>query len=788
MVRRVGFPVLLLALGLVAGVLVARLPPDFERTVVTRHDHNSDPLQTAVLLRFDVDSLLHHPFRYFQPPFLYPDPNPMRGTEPLIAEALLAVPLRLVLGDRPAPVFTLVRIFTLALLTLGTGLMLRELGASPALALLGGVLAVLVASTPFFFDRLQAVSLQWLPLGILFGARYWRQGRLAQAVAFGVCVFLTVQASLYTTVMLLAVVPFLVPLLRFGRGRNGAGRRTLALAGAALIAGGVSLLVLWPYLGLRADVAVYSSPSFLQEKSWGEAALNALVTTPPEYEGNRWPPAPPARWYGSYPNAAVYPGAAFVLLLGAVAILALVDAVRARRRRDPAPPQGAFEWSKWGLVLLLAALVGTVVHSARAGPSAATQMGAGVLLWGTLVCWWVRLALWPAPQGDGDGLRLLASAASFAALVLLLLSFGSPIRLDTLGPPLLDGLFRPLSSVLTPLRELRELRRFLLPAGWAAVVALILMAERHLRRRPRALAVSLAVALLAVGIGERLRADTKKVFVPPPPAPYALLGSSTGTGGLLELPFESWGRVRSVHRMLWQPSHGRPVVAGKTGIDPGWYTPAREVFNEFPSEESVLLLRTWGLDSVLDRRREAAPLDGDTLRAGVVLRGRQNERGGQREWRLFDLTPLDPMPTLPPEPAPGPGTWRQPEAAAGDVAAVSAMDASLDTAGEVTRPEGLELWIPDGGSVTAVELDYGPGRFNRVPPRLRVLGLVDGVWEDLTRPPSGALLRARAADLLLRRQSARLVVTLQPRPARRLRLVSSRVPWDLPEVRVRVRP
>ena len=132
MLRRAGPPALLFALGLVSAVLVARLPPDFERTVVTRHHHGSDPLLTAVLLRFDVASLLHHPSRYFQPPFLYPDPNPQRGTEPLIAEALLAVPFRLVLGDRPAAVFTWVRIVTLALVTLGTGLMLRELGGGRA--------------------------------------------------------------------------------------------------------------------------------------------------------------------------------------------------------------------------------------------------------------------------------------------------------------------------------------------------------------------------------------------------------------------------------------------------------------------------------------------------------------------------------------------------------------------------------------------------------------------------------------------------------------------------------
>jgi hypothetical protein len=340
--------------------------------------------------------------------------------------------------------------------------------------------------------------------------------------------------------------------------------------------------------------------------------------------------------------------------------------------------------------------------------------------------------------------------------------------------------------VLTPLRELRELKRFLVPAGWAAVVACVLMLERHLRRRPPAAAIALTVALLALGVGERLHADTKKVFVPLPPAPYALLEDSSGTGGLLELPFERWGRVRAVHRMLWQPSHGRPIVAGKTGIDPGWYTPAREVFNEFPSEESVRLMRAWGLDSVLDRRREAGPVDADPFPEGVVLRGRRTEKGGGREWRLFDV--LGPSPALAAEPAPGPGTWLRPGAATGDAAAARATDGSPDTAGEVTSPNGLGLQVPDGGTVVALELDYGPGRFNRVPPHLRVRGLIDGRWEDLTVPPSGELLRSRAADQLLRSQSAQLVVTLRPSAARRLRLVSGRVPWDLPEVRVQVRP
>ena len=285
--------------------------------------------------------------------------------------------------------------------------------------------------------------------------------------------------------------------------------------------------------------------------------------------------------------------------------------------------------------------------------------------------------------------------------------------------------------------------------------------------------------VLLVALAERLQADTRKAFVPPPPEPYALLHRSDRSGGLLELPFDEWGRIASIHRMLWQPSHGRPIVAGRTGLDPAWYSPARQVCNEFPSEESLLLLRSWGIDSVLDARAGDEPSWPD----GVLLRGRRSVPGSEGEWRLLDVLPGSDQDRLGPEPSPDAGTWERP-AAPDDEAAARAVDGSVETAGEVTRPEGLALVAP--GDVSAVELDYGLGRFGRVPSSLRVLGLVGDEWLDLTEEPTGVHLRARAANQLLRQRTARLVVRLRPGRVSKLRLVSDEVPWDLPEVRVRV--
>jgi hypothetical protein len=63
---------------------------------------------------------------------------------------------------------------------------------------------------------------------------------------------------------------------------------------------------------------------------------------------------------------------------------------------------------------------------------------------------------------------------------------------------------------------------------------------------------------------------------------------------------------------------------------------------------------------------------------------------------------------------------------------------------------------------------------------------VEGLWSDVTREPAGSLLRARAADQLMRTRRARLRIDLQSPAAGALRLVAGADAWDLPELRVRV--
>jgi hypothetical protein len=570
--------------------------------------------------------------------------------------------------------------------------------------------------------------------------------------------------------MFVGVAPFLAPLLRPLLAAPGARQRLPVLAAAAAGAAVSCLVVLWPYAADRADVAAYSTAGYAAEKNWNPIFLGHALTSPPEYPPARHRVGPRISWDG------VYPGAAFLLFLACAAALSIL-----RRSgplaTDPSPA------TKSGLLLLFGVLLAVTGLSLAAGASGLTRGIATAALWGALALWWLRLLRWPATAGDA--LPGLASSALFlASVVLLLLSLGSPVSLHYGSDPLFDGLFQPLSGVLVPLRELRELKRFLLPAGWAAVAATAIALELRLRQRPPAVGRVVAAVLLAIAFVERLDADTRRASLPGVPQPYALLARSQAKGGLLELPFDEWGRIASIHRMLWQPSHGRPIVAGKTGLDPAWYTPALHVFNAFPSEESLWLLRAWGIDSVLDGRGGAEP----QWPPGVERRGAAD--GPRGEWRLLDLAPGGAGAERLAELEPGDGVWQAAgPVTAGDAQAVRlASDGSLDTALEVNGPAGLVVAAPPGFLPHALELDYGSGRFSRVPASLRVLGRDGGDWVELTDDPSGRHLRARAANQLLRLRSARLVVRLRPGPARELRLVADAEVWDLPELRLRVAP
>ena len=138
-----------------------------------------------------------------------------------------------------------------------------------------------------------------------------------------------------------------------------------------------------------------------------------------------------------------------------------------------------------------------------------------------------------------------------------------------------------------------------------------------------------------------------------------------------------------------------PIVAGQTGLDPGWYSPARQVFNEFPSEESLLLLRAWGIDSVLDARAGDEP----SWPEGVLLRGRRSAPGSEGACSTCSPGAIGTVSVRSLHPMPGrgrgrprPGTGPYPRWSSTTTAAASAVSprafassASSGTSGSTSR-------------------------------------------------------------------------------------------------------
>ena len=300
-----------------------------------------------------------------------------------------------------------------------------------------------MATTTIFVDRLQSLSIQWLPLGLYFASRYLKHGGRLRLAAFGACAFLTVQASLYTTVMIAAAVLFVWPLLlaappraRGPLARAGPGRGARR-GGGAVPAGAVAVPAGSRGRGRLLEPRVRGARSRGARHSSREVAIS-----PPEYGQLGWPLEPWASWDGAYP------GAAFVLLLASLGLLTVAAGARHETRRAPDGGGGRLASAPRSVVLGVAA--GRArrrpggerarLRPAR-GPGRTRSCGPRSPP-GACGC-----GLWPVRRGRSACARSRAPRGSRRS-VLFLLSLGSPIAISVEHEPLLHGLFGPLSSLL----------------------------------------------------------------------------------------------------------------------------------------------------------------------------------------------------------------------------------------------------------------------------------------------------------------------------------------------------
>jgi len=780
---------LVVAIGMCAALLVVPITEDPEQTIFTRADNNTDPVHLSAVVSHGIDKLLSDPLGYYSPPYLYPDPNSLRSITTFLSETLLALPIRIVVGDRPLLYTALARFLTVVLSALFITLMLRELGLGRSMALAGGPLSVLLVTYGIFIDRIQSLSLQWLALALFFAVRICRGKKVRWSVAgLIVSLFLLVHASIYTSVMLLAAAPFLLPLLFSGMGsdrfRHNIGVLALATLAAALVTG----LSMAPWLFDRWDMGVYSQQEFMEVKRWHAADLGNVLLSPPELEKSVMPFMPAVNPDGYYPGHA--------LVLALLLSLALPLAALFVRRKGNAPPHetassaNKFRYAVFRLSSVLTLTFGWMLLAVFAawlfglGPLRLQGVAVDLLIWGLLISWLVRLSTWSAPwRGGAETISFLASTALLLATVLFLLALGSPIKLFSGGQEIATGIFGFVSQLIPPLSQLRAVKRIIPLAGWFFLMAIVLRTDLGARRFPRWIAAAVSALLVSTAAAGWLGVEFGIARSAEIPEGYGLLRNSAASGGLLELPMSKWNSRLAVYRMIWQRKHGRPIVDGVNSQAPPWFGHARDVFNSFPSRECLWLIRRWNIDSALVR----SPFEGleealSPSMEGIVPRGRHGA------WTLFDIESegdiidfrdyelAESLPWEPPKVDLDPDEQRL----------LTDERTFVSKAVLLEDNAGLGFEIEAGGILKAVLIDYGYALGAKIPSRIEVQGYRSGRWRNLTFKRTGSYLRARAADLLLRRKPARLVIVVRPSGATRFRLKADKRTWHLPEMRISI--
>jgi hypothetical protein len=212
-------------------------------------------------------------------------------------------------------------------------------------------------------------------------------------------------------------------------------------------------------------------------------------------------------------------------------------------------------------------------------------------------------------RSDSGRRRLILGYAAFA-LCAWLVALGPEVRL--FGRPILPGPF-------ALLRDLEVFRMIRVPARAAVFLALGLSMlagfglDRVRRNGLRAGLLVLAlleasVAPLPVVAAERC----VDAFAPVPPV-YSWLRAQPGNEAVIELPilpndglFQRPRFDDSVY-LLRSTSHWKPLVNGYAGIEPLSYSRVREAMKDFPSEESLALLKSMDVRHVLVHLRALGP-------------------------------------------------------------------------------------------------------------------------------------------------------------------------------------
>lgn len=119
------------------------------------------------ILNWDIHALLSNPLHIFQANIYYPYANTLAFSDAFITSAIIGI-LPVILTKEPLVAFNINYLFTLTSLGFCTFLLVRYMSSSIYAGIISGTLVAYSTYTLTKYMHLQVISIQWIPISLLF--------------------------------------------------------------------------------------------------------------------------------------------------------------------------------------------------------------------------------------------------------------------------------------------------------------------------------------------------------------------------------------------------------------------------------------------------------------------------------------------------------------------------------------------------------------------------------------------------------------------------------------------
>ena len=565
--------------------------------------NGGDPLFSTWTLIWNVKTLISQPWKLFQANIFYPYQFTLAYSEHMLGNSILALPIYLITKG-PLICYNLICLLTFVLAGFAAWALVNYLTGD---WLAGVVAGIIFAFCPFRFSHLTHVHVltsQWIPFALLYLHKYLDNNQKKKYLYLFALFFFWQFISSGHNGLFLAVTVFIF-LIYFALIKKMSITAWLQLGGVLVIVGLLILPLYYPYIYLAKEFGFVRSLEEVQDYS-------------PQLQA--WLAAPAGNWlYGSWLNKLAHPEA--IMFPGLLAVLLACA-------------------NLWGTV----PKIKTAVKAARVGIKVNRALN---VLIGLLVV----LILWVLIKGGFDtgvavlGVKLKATSLERPFYVLLallavkifiqrkriwqyisknrgigqlylvvaILSFlfccGPQIRI--MDKDLIAGPYSLLYRLVPGFQGLRRPGRwhviFILALAVLAGLGFARLRKRFSRYRYKYLWVSIVPLLLVL---EYASIPIHLCCYRPSEVPpvYQWLGEQDEQAVIIELPMPQ--RVpqffQEASHLYWSLWHGKKMVNGYSGYSPPAYWPIAEKMADFPTDDTVQMLKSLGVKYVVIHSPELA--------------------------------------------------------------------------------------------------------------------------------------------------------------------------------------